>query len=82
MDAMGQTRHPDPLLFDHEAAELTAFLDGRLSAERRDAVAARAAREPALGAALDRRRAVAAAIGAAISQTQAPPGLLRRLSAL
>jgi anti-sigma factor RsiW len=82
MDAMGETRHTDPCLPDHEAAELAAFLDGRLSAERHAAVAARVAADAVLAAALDRRRAVAAAIGAAICDIEPPLGLRRRLRAI
>jgi anti-sigma factor RsiW len=79
---MADTRLPDPDLSDEDAAELAAFLDGLLSPERHAALASRVAGDAALAAALDRRRTVAAAISAAICGIQAPPELIRRLSAI
>jgi anti-sigma factor RsiW len=79
---MRTTRTPDPAVTDRDAAELVAFLDGGLPSGRRAAVAARVIADPALAAALDRRRTAVAAIGAAISVTSAPPALHRRVGGL
>ena len=79
---MSAARTPDPAVTERDAAELAAFLDGRLAARRQAAVVARVAADPALAAALDRRRSAVAAIGAAISVTSAPSDLRRRLDGL
>jgi anti-sigma factor RsiW len=72
----------DPAVTDEDAAELASFLDGRLPADRHAAVAARVGADPALTAALDRRRLTAAAIATAVAETRAPGNLRRRLAAL
>jgi anti-sigma factor RsiW len=79
---MTEPRLPDPDLTDDDAAELAAFLDGALPADRRAAVEARLAADPALAAALDRRRRAADLISAAVSDTQAPHDLRLRIDAL
>ncbi len=79
---MTARRLPDPELSDDEAAELAAFLDGQLFAERHAAVEARLAENPALAAAVERRRSAAGLIAAAAGQTQAPHALRLRLDDL
>lgn len=71
---------PEPT--DEEAAELVAFLDGRLPAEQHAAVAARVAADPVLAAALERRRHAADVIAAAVADTEAPHDLRLRIDAL
>jgi anti-sigma factor RsiW len=79
---MTDPRPPDPEISDADAAELAAFLDDRLPAERRAAVEARLAAEPALAAAVDRRRSAAGLIAAAVAETHAPHDLRLRIDAL
>jgi len=73
---------PEPDLTDEDAAELVAFLDGRVDAARAAELQARAARDPALAAALDRRRRVMGIIDAAAADAQAPHDLRLRVDAL
>lgn len=79
---MNDHRLPDPELPDQDAAELAAYLDGLLPNERAAAVAARIAGDPALAAAIDRRRGAMAIVSAAVCETQAPHALRLRLDAL
>jgi hypothetical protein len=79
---MTEPHHPDPELTDEDAAELLAFLDGRVEPARAEALQARAARDPALAAALDRRRRVVGIIDAAVADTEAPHDLRLRVDAL
>jgi hypothetical protein len=73
---------PDPDITDEDAAALVAFLDDQLPADRRAAVEARLAADPALAAAVQRRREAATVIAAAVAQTAAPHGLRVRIDAL
>lgn len=79
---MTDPRPPEPDITDEEAAELAAWLDGHLPAERAAALEARAARDPALAAALERRRRAADLISAAVADTQASHDLRLRIDAL
>lgn len=72
----------DPELPDEDAAELAAFMDGELPAERRAAVEARLAADPALSAAVARRRRAGELISAAVAETHAPHDLRMRIDAL
>jgi hypothetical protein len=73
---------PEPELTDADAAELVAFLDGRVDPARAAELQARAAGDPALAAALDRRRRLIGIVDAAVADTQAPHDLRLRVDAL
>jgi hypothetical protein len=77
-----ETPPPDPDLTDDDAAELLAFLDNQLPAQRRAAVQARLDGDPALAAAAARRIAAASLVAAAVRETQAPHDLRVRIDAL
>jgi hypothetical protein len=79
---MTEPQPPEPDLTDEDAAELVAFLDGRVDPARAAELQARAARDPALAAALDRRRRVVGIVDAAAADTQAPHDLRLRVDAL
>ncbi len=72
---------PDPLSPADEA-DLVALADGRLDAQRAEALLARVADDPRLAAALDRQRAAVAAISAAASDVVAPAALRARIEEL
>jgi hypothetical protein len=73
---------PEPDLTDEEAAALLAFLDGHASPDEAAAIEQRLAEDPALVAALDRRRFVASAISSAVADSAAPHDLRLRVDAM
>jgi hypothetical protein len=79
---MSQPPPPEPELSDEDAAELVAFLDGRVEPARGAELQARAAADPGLAAALDRRRRLICIVDAAVADTQAPHDLRLRVDAL
>ena len=79
---MTDPRLPDPELTDEDAAELVAYLDGELPADRRAAVEARIEGDPALAGALERRRRAAGVISEAVAETHAPHDLRLRIHSL
>jgi anti-sigma factor RsiW len=74
----GPNSHNDPL-DERTERELAALADGSLPGRRRKAVEARMAASPELRAALERQRAVVAALGGL--DLAAPAGLRRRIEA-
>ena len=73
---------PEPELTDEEAAEVVAFLDGRLPEHRHGAILERIEREPGFAAAIERRERASSVIAAAVAETHAPLGLRQRVDAL
>jgi len=73
--------HP-PELSAEDEAELVAYVDGRLDAERRGRVQARAASDPSFAAALARQREGREAITRAAERTGAPLALRGRVERL
>jgi anti-sigma factor RsiW len=73
---------PEPDVTDEEAAALLAFLDGHAPPDEAAAIERRLAADPALAAALDRRRFVATAISSAVADSAAPHDLRLRVDAM
>lgn len=79
---MNERPLPEPDLTDEQTAELVAFLDGTLPAGRKAAVEQLLAADPALAAAVERRRRAADVIAEAVAATEAPHDLRLRVGAL